>query len=57
MLEQADAQLTGKDRLDGVRLKQMQPLKPSRSAIKARVYAKNPLKDYAPSLGLLQKVE
>ncbi|KAF2125612.1 hypothetical protein P153DRAFT_323616 [Dothidotthia symphoricarpi CBS 119687] len=57
MLRQADAQLTGKGGLDGETLKQMQPLEPSGSAIEARVYAENPLKDYAPSPGLLQKVE
>jgi urea carboxylase len=57
MLKQADAQLTGRNGLDGKTLKRMQPLKPSGSAIEARVYAENPLKDYAPSPGLLQKVE
>jgi urea carboxylase len=57
MLTQADAQLAGKGGLDGSTLKQMQPSKPSGSAIEARVYAENPLKDYAPSPGLLQKVE
>jgi urea carboxylase len=57
MLKQADAQLAGKGGLDGSALKQMQPSKPSGSAIEARVYAENPLKDYAPSPGLLQKVE
>ncbi|EAT90398.2 hypothetical protein SNOG_02186 [Parastagonospora nodorum SN15] len=57
MLKQADAQLTGKGGLDGSALKQLQPSKPSGSAIEARVYAENPLKDYAPSPGLLQKVE
>jgi len=57
MLKQADAQLTGKGGLDGSALKELQPSKPSGSAIEARVYAENPLKDYAPSPGLLQKVE
>ncbi|KAL5375797.1 hypothetical protein DPSP01_010904 [Paraphaeosphaeria sporulosa] len=57
MLRQADAQLTGQNGLDGTTLKQMQPAGPSGSAIEARVYAENPLKDYAPSPGLLQKVE
>ena len=57
MLQQADAQLTGKGGLDGAKLKQMQPSQPSGSAMEARVYAENPLKDYAPSPGLLQKVE
>jgi urea carboxylase len=57
MLKQADAQLAGTGGLDGSLLKQMQPSNPSGSAIEARVYAENPLKDYAPSPGLLQKVE
>jgi urea carboxylase len=57
MLKQADAQLADKHGLDGEELKQMQPSGPSGSAIEARVYAENPLKDYAPSPGLLQKVE
>lgn len=57
MLKQADAQLAGKGGIDGTVLKEMQPSGPSGSAIEARVYAENPLKDYAPSPGLLQKVE
>ncbi|KAF2828281.1 hypothetical protein CC86DRAFT_348388 [Ophiobolus disseminans] len=57
MLQQADVQLAGKGGLDGKALKQMQPSKPSGFAIEARVYTENPLKDYAPSPGLLQKVE
>jgi urea carboxylase len=57
MLKQADAQLAGKGGIDGPALKTMQPSGPSGSAIEARVYAENPLKDYAPSPGLLQKVE
>jgi urea carboxylase len=57
MLKQADAQLTGKPGLHGSTLKQMQPSNPSGAAIEARVYAENPLKDYAPSPGLLQRVE
>ncbi|KAJ4367202.1 hypothetical protein N0V83_007732 [Neocucurbitaria cava] len=57
MLEQADAQLAGKGGLDGDKLKRMQPGTPCGSAIEARIYAENPLKDYAPSPGLLQKVE
>lgn len=56
MLRQADAQLTGKG-IDGETLKKMQPREPSGAAIEARIYAENPLKDYAPSPGLLQKVE
>lgn len=57
MLRQADAQLAGLGGLDGGALKEMQPKGPSGSAIEARVYAENPLKDYAPSPGLLQKIE
>jgi urea carboxylase len=57
MLKQADAQLVGKGGIEGAELKQMQPSEPSGAAIEARVYAENPLRDYAPSPGLLQKVE
>jgi urea carboxylase len=57
MLKQADAQLAGRHGLDGKTLKDMQPSGPSGSAIEARIYAENPLRDYAPSPGLLQKVE
>lgn len=57
MLRQADAQLAGKGGIEGSTLKQLQPSKPSGVAIEARIYAENPLRDYAPSPGLLQKVE
>jgi acetyl/propionyl-CoA carboxylase alpha subunit len=57
MLRQADAQLAGKGGLAGDELKKIQPSAPKGAAIEARVYAENPLKDYAPSPGLLQKVE
>jgi len=57
MLRQADSQLTGRQGLDGKALKDMQPEGPRGSAIEARIYAENPLRDYAPSPGLLQKVE
>lgn len=57
MLKQADAQLAGKGGLHGEWLKKMQPQGPSGAAIECRLYAENPLKDYAPSPGLLQKVE
>ncbi|CAI6302333.1 unnamed protein product [Periconia digitata] len=57
MLKQADAELSGKGGIDGSSLKALQPKAPSGSAVEARVYAENPLKDYAPSPGLLQKVE
>lgn len=57
MLKQADAQLAGKGGLPADYLKSLQPSKPMGAAIEARVYAENPLRDYAPSPGLLQKVE
>ncbi|KAH9870253.1 hypothetical protein IAQ61_005726 [Plenodomus lingam] len=57
MLRQANAQLAGIGGLDGGELKKMQPAGPFGSALEARVYAENPSKDYAPSPGLLQKVE
>jgi urea carboxylase len=57
MLKQADAQLSGKGGLDAEYLKSLQPSKPAGAAIEARIYAENPLRDYAPSPGLLQKVE
>ncbi|KAH7067028.1 allophanate hydrolase subunit 2-domain-containing protein [Paraphoma chrysanthemicola] len=56
MLKQADAQLNGFGGLESSILKNMQPSEPSGAAIEARIYAENPLKDYAPSPGLLQKV-
>jgi urea carboxylase len=57
MLKQADAQLMGKGGLPAESLKAMQPSKPRGVAIEARVYAENPVRNYAPSPGLLQKVE
>ncbi|EUC48148.1 hypothetical protein COCMIDRAFT_88057 [Bipolaris oryzae ATCC 44560] len=57
MLKQADAQLAGRHGLDGKTLKDMQPAGPFGAAVEARIYAENPLRDYAPSPGLLQKVE
>lgn len=57
MLRQTDAQLTGRSGIDGASLKQMQPTGPSGVAIEARVYAENPLRESAPSPGLLQNVK
>ncbi|EMC96259.1 hypothetical protein BAUCODRAFT_107733 [Baudoinia panamericana UAMH 10762] len=57
MFRQADAQLCGKGGLSADTLRSLQPSKPTGVAIEARVYAENPLRDYAPSPGLLQKVE
>ncbi|TIA18458.1 hypothetical protein D6C81_05094 [Aureobasidium pullulans] len=56
MLQQADAQLKGLDGLEADFLKSLQPSSPKGSAIEARVYAENPLRDFAPSPGLLQSV-
>ncbi|KAK5122739.1 hypothetical protein LTR85_003654 [Meristemomyces frigidus] len=57
MLKQADAELLGKGGLSDEYLKSLQVSKPLGAAVEARVYAENPLRDYAPSPGLLQKVE
>ena len=57
MLKQAEAQLSGNKGLLADELRSLQPSRPTGVAIEARVYAENPLRDYAPSPGLLQKVE
>jgi len=57
MLQQADAQLAGKGGISADDLKALEPSAPLGHAIEARVYAENPVRDYAPSPGLLQKVE
>ncbi|GAB7354437.1 hypothetical protein MBLNU459_g4926t1 [Dothideomycetes sp. NU459] len=57
MLSQADAELRGKGGLEAEYLRSLQSSAPKGAAIEARVYAENPLRDYAPSPGLLQAVE
>lgn len=57
MLQQADAQLAGKNGLSEAFLNSLQRTAPTGSAIEVRVYAENPLRDYAPSPGVLQAVE
>lgn len=56
MLKQADAQLCGKEGLDGDYLRGLQPQGPSGAAVEVRVYAENPAKGFAPSPGTLQHV-
>ena len=57
MLKQADAQVSGKKGLDPSFLDNLVQKGPSGSAIEARVYAENPVKDFAPCPGTLQDVE
>ncbi|KAL5362129.1 allophanate hydrolase subunit 2-domain-containing protein [Aspergillus floccosus] len=57
MLKQADAQLSGKSGLDAHFLANIPVGDPSGCAIEARVYAENPVKDFAPCPGVLQSVE
>lgn len=57
MLRQADSQVSGKKGLEESFLANL-PLKgPSGSAIEARIYAENPVKEFAPCPGTLQDVE
>lgn len=51
MLRQADAQLSGHGGLSSEQMKSLQPSGPTGAAIEARIYAENPLRDYAPSPG------
>ncbi|CBQ73264.1 related to DUR1,2-Urea amidolyase [Sporisorium reilianum SRZ2] len=57
MLMQADAELGGHGGIAGEMLRGWQKDGPSGAAIEARLYAENPIRDYAPTPGLLQHVE
>lgn len=57
MLEQADAQLSGRGGLEPSRLEKLSQITPSGAAIEARIYAENPVKNFAPCPGTLQSVE
>ncbi|KAJ0425761.1 allophanate hydrolase subunit 2-domain-containing protein [Aspergillus carlsbadensis] len=57
MLKQADAQLSGKKGLQAEFLWSLPVDTPNGAAIEARVYAENPVRDFAPCPGTLQSVE
>lgn len=57
MLRQADAQLSGKGGLDSSYLTNLSSPAPHGAAVEARVYAENPVKDFAPCPGTLQEVQ
>ncbi|KAL4975603.1 allophanate hydrolase subunit 2-domain-containing protein [Aspergillus desertorum] len=57
MLQQVNAQLSGRKGLEAEFLPSIPVGAPNGSAIEARVYAENPVKDFAPCPGTLQDVE
>ncbi|KAL5049542.1 hypothetical protein BDW71DRAFT_150423 [Aspergillus fruticulosus] len=57
MLQQANARLSGKKGLGAEFLSSIPVGAPNGSAIEARVYAENPVKNFAPCPGTLQDVE
>ncbi|KAF9891714.1 hypothetical protein FE257_003726 [Aspergillus nanangensis] len=58
MFRQADGELAGRKGLSATDLEALQSrcLQPTGSAIEVRVYAENPVRNHAPSPGLLQEV-
>ncbi|EPQ30409.1 uncharacterized protein PFL1_01935 [Pseudozyma flocculosa PF-1] len=57
MLMQADEELSGKGGIDSSTLLSLQKDAPQGAAIEHRLYAENPIRDYAPTPGLLQVIE
>ncbi|GAK65887.1 urea carboxylase [Moesziomyces antarcticus] len=57
MLLQADTELAGQGGIPAETLRSFQKEGPKGAAIEARLYAENPIRDYAPTPGLLQHVE
>ncbi|KAF2145910.1 uncharacterized protein K452DRAFT_219454 [Aplosporella prunicola CBS 121167] len=56
MLRQADAEAAGRGGLSGEELAALQKEGPVGAAVEVRVYAENPVRDFAPAPGLLQCV-
>ncbi|PWN47875.1 putative methylcrotonoyl-CoA carboxylase [Violaceomyces palustris] len=57
MLLQADYELCGVGGIPSSMLRSLQRPSPNGAAIEARLYAEDPVRDYAPTPGLLQNVE